>query len=164
MVLTVPAYGTHSFSLWNAQFQPMKLTVPTYETHSSNLWNAQFQSMKLSWNTVARRLRSVRRALGKRIAGVSGTSGACFSPPFGERSAPVCGLVLPAAVGPRRGRREKNPIYFGYKIRLRVSDLSDGREWRHGLCSVFLADTKSTPGRPRKGRPGHGCKNENTNL
>ena len=125
----------------------MERTVSPYETHSSSLWNAQFQSMKLSWNTVARRLRSARRALGRRIAGVSGTSGACFSPPFGERSTPVCGLVLPTAARPERGRREKKPIYFGYKTRLRVSDLSDGRKWRHGLCSVFLADTKSTPGK-----------------
>ena len=131
----------------------MVLTVPAYGTHSSSLWNAQFQSMKLSWNTVARRLRSARRALGRRIAGVSGTYGACFSPPLGERSAPVCGFVLPAAVGPERGRQEKNPIYFGYKTRLRVSDLSDGREWRHGLCSVSLADTKSTPGQTTQRKP-----------
>ena len=124
----------------------MERTVSPYETHSSSLWNSQFQSMKLSWNTVARRLRSARRALGTRIAGVSGTYGACFSPPLGERSAPVCGLVLPAAVGPECGRREKKPIYFGYKTRLRVSDLSDGRKRRHGQCSVSPVDTKSTPG------------------
>lgn len=124
----------------------MERTVPAYETHSSSLWNAQFQSMKLSWNTVARRLRSARRALGTRIAGVSGTSGACFSPPFGERSAPVCGLVCLRQSDRNVGDEKKNPIYFGYKTRLRVSDLSDGREWRHGQCSVSPADTKSTPG------------------
>ena len=32
---------------WNAPFHPMKRTIPSYETHSFILWNAQFQCLKL---------------------------------------------------------------------------------------------------------------------
>ena len=32
---------------WNVQFHPMKRTIPSYETHSFILWNAQFQCLKL---------------------------------------------------------------------------------------------------------------------
>ena len=142
----------------------MERTVPAYETHSSSLWNAQFQSMKLSWNTIARRLRSARRALGTRIAGVSGMYGACFSPPLGERSAPVCGLVLPAAVGPERGRREKNRYILVIKPDCVCLTFLTGENGATDYAAFSPPTRKARRGKPRKGRPGHGRKNENTNL